>query len=90
MKFGYARISTDDQYPGLQIDALRQAGCEERFIYVDEGKSGATLTRVPNRSTGRNNLLQTAIRHCQRGQGLHQGNRDQVGGLVDGSRVAPV
>lgn len=45
MKFGYARVSTDDQDPGLQIDALRRAGCEERFIYVDEGKSGGTLNR---------------------------------------------
>lgn len=45
MKFGYARVSTDEQDPGLQIDALRRAGCEERFIYVDEGKSGASLNR---------------------------------------------
>lgn len=45
MKFGYARVSTDEQDPGLQIDALRRAGCEERFIYVDEGKSGATFQR---------------------------------------------
>lgn len=43
MKYGYARVSTDDQNPDLQLAALKQAGCDKTF--VDEGKSGATLTR---------------------------------------------
>jgi DNA invertase Pin-like site-specific DNA recombinase len=38
MLVGYARVSTSDQSPALQIDALRQSGCEKMFI---EKASGA-------------------------------------------------
>lgn len=31
MRVGYTRISTKDQSPDLQIDALRKAGCEKIF-----------------------------------------------------------
>lgn len=37
MKIGYARISTADQKLDLQIDALKQAGCEKRFHDVVSG-----------------------------------------------------
>lgn len=40
---GYARVSTDDQNPGLQEDALKAAGCER--IYTDRGYSGARMHR---------------------------------------------
>jgi DNA invertase Pin-like site-specific DNA recombinase len=43
MKYGYARVSTDDQPPVLQLAALKRAGCEE--IFRDEGLSGATTKR---------------------------------------------
>lgn len=42
MKFGYARVSTLEQNLDLQLDALRQAGCEE--IFTDE-ISGSTMER---------------------------------------------
>lgn len=43
MKYGYARVSTDDQTPALQIAALNNAGC--KTIFKDEGLSGATTKR---------------------------------------------
>jgi len=42
MKIGYARVSSDGQRLDLQINALREAGCER--IFTDE-ISGATVTR---------------------------------------------
>lgn len=42
MKFGYARVSTADQHLDLQLDALRQAGCETIF---HETGSGAKTER---------------------------------------------
>jgi len=32
---GYARVSTDDQDLGLQLGALRQAGCQDAWIFRD-------------------------------------------------------
>jgi DNA invertase Pin-like site-specific DNA recombinase len=43
MKYGYARVSTDDQSPALQLAALKRAGC--KTIFNDEGLSGATAKR---------------------------------------------
>lgn len=42
MRVGYARVSTQDQHPDLQIDALRVARCEK--IYVEKA-SGAQRDR---------------------------------------------
>ena len=42
MKVGYARVSTRDQDPSLQTDALREAGCDR--IYEDRA-SGAQRDR---------------------------------------------
>jgi DNA invertase Pin-like site-specific DNA recombinase len=41
---GYARVSTDDQNPRLQIDALVRAGVPEANIYVDVA-GGSSLKR---------------------------------------------
>src|ERR1035438_5923933 len=43
MKYGYARVSTDDQNPALQLEALRKAGC--KTVFKDDGLSGATTKR---------------------------------------------
>ena len=42
MKYGYARVSTDDQKADLQIAALKKAGCD--YIFTDTA-SGATSSR---------------------------------------------
>ena len=43
MKYGYARVSTDDQSAALQLAALKRAGC--KTLFKDEGLSGATTKR---------------------------------------------
>ena len=43
MKYGYARVSTDEQNTALQLAALKRAGCTT--IFTDEGLSGAMVTR---------------------------------------------
>jgi DNA invertase Pin-like site-specific DNA recombinase len=42
MKYGYARVSTDDQETDLQIAALKKADCE--YIYTDTA-TGASSKR---------------------------------------------
>ena len=43
MKIGYARVSTEDQNPDLQLAALRKVGCERIFI---EKATGAHVKRT--------------------------------------------
>src|SRR5579871_804862 len=58
MLIGYARVSTQDQKPELQLDALKQAGCEEVFV---EKASGAQRERPE---------LAAALRHARKGDVL--------------------
>ena len=39
MKYGYARVSTDDQKADLQTAALKKAGCEYVFTETASGSS---------------------------------------------------
>ena len=43
MRYGYARVSTDDQTPALQLAALKKVGC--KTVFKDDGLSGATTKR---------------------------------------------
>jgi DNA invertase Pin-like site-specific DNA recombinase len=71
MKYGYARVSTDDQNPDLQLAALKQAGCDKTF--VDEGKSGATLSRP---------ALQRCLKQLEYGDTLTVWKLDRLGRSV--------
>lgn len=67
---GYARVSTSDQDPAAQIDALRAAGCDPIFV---EHASGATMQRPEwqacNRGLGRGDTL-TVVRIDRLGRSL--------------------
>ena len=58
MLVGYARVSTGEQTPDLQLDALRKAGCEEIFV---EKASGALRERPE---------LKAALRHVRKGDSI--------------------
>ena len=68
MKYGYARVSTDDQNPALQLTALKKAGCRE--VFKDEGISGATTKR---------SALQRCLKALQAGDTLIVWKLDRLG-----------
>ena len=42
-KYGYVRVSTKEQSVDLQVDALKESGCDK--IFIDEGVSGCLKHR---------------------------------------------
>jgi hypothetical protein len=52
---GYARVSTTDQHPQLQVDALQHAGCYRVFTETASGTRtdlGSTRLRPSRRRSG--------------------------------------
>jgi len=46
LRFGYARVSTDDQTTALQADALERAGCQRVYQDTASGKSTAARPQL--------------------------------------------
>ena len=65
---GYARVSTTDQNPQLQLDALEEAGATR--IFADHGVSGATACR-PH--------LDACLDHLRKGDVLTVWKLDRLG-----------
>ena len=73
MLIGYARVSTDDQNPDLQLTALKRAGCER--VFCDRGISGAKMARPQ---------LEAAIRATRGGGTLVVWRLDRLGRSLSG------
>jgi DNA invertase Pin-like site-specific DNA recombinase len=71
MKYGYARVSTDDQNAALQLAALKKAGCPT--VFKDEGLSGATTKRA---------ALLRYLKKLEHGDKLVVGKLDRLGRIL--------
>lgn len=70
MLIGYARVSTGDQRLDLQVDALKQAGCER--VFTDQA-GGSRLDRAG---------LESAMSHLRSGDTLFVWKLDRLGRTV--------
>lgn len=71
IKFGYARVSTHEQTRDLQIDALRQYGCEGRRIFTDTYSGSVACVERPQ--------LQRLCEQLREGDVLTVWNLDRLG-----------
>ena len=69
IKIGYARVSTHDQNPDLQIDLLKKSGCDPRHIYID--KVTGTAAERPQ--------LKEAMEHLRKGDTFVVWRLDRLG-----------
>lgn len=72
MKIGYARVSTAKQDLDRQVDALREEGIADKYIYVDK-KSGSTTNRPG---------LQQALEQARAGDVIVVHTLDRLGRTV--------
>lgn len=71
---GYARVSTADQSPEMQVQALQRAGCHTQHIHV-ETASGVKRARP---------MLERCLKDCRRGDTLVVWKLDRLGrSLID-------
>lgn len=70
---GYGRVSTDDQHPESQIDALTAAGCDPAHLFIDRGVSGKVAKRPK---------LDAALLYLRRGDLLVVTRLDRLGRSV--------
>lgn len=68
MLIGYARVSKDEQNLDLQLDALKEAGVEKRYIFTDK------LSGVKERKG-----LADALSHARKGDVLTVWKLDRLG-----------
>jgi len=68
VKIGYARVSTDDQTPALQLAALKKAGC--RTVFKDEGIPG---------TVGKRPALSRCLKKLEHGDTLIVWKLDRLG-----------
>lgn len=69
MKIGYARVSTAEQNPDHQVDALERAGVDREHVYLDRA-SGAKASRPE---------LDAMLRHLRAGDTLVITRLDRLG-----------
>ncbi len=68
VKYGYARVSTEDQNASMQRTALKKFGCQK--IFTDDGKSGATTDRPE---------FQKSLKKLSKGDSLTVWKLDRLG-----------